>query len=403
MTPIAFTDLKKINHQDHRLSPLIEGAIRRVLDRGKYILGEEVSLFEKEFAKYCEVSGAIGVASGTEAIYLSLLALGVGNDDLVITVPNTAVPTVSAIVMSGATPILADIERDTGNLDVEKLKKYLQQLPSNELSKIRAIIPVHLYGHPVDMDYLSEVVSPYNISIIEDASHAHGSRYKGRMVGSIGALGCFSFYPTKNLGALGDAGIVVSNDQKLIERLRMLRNYGEEKRYHNRIHGVNSRLDELQAAILREKLPFLEEWNQRRRQLASIYNEHLSSKHFLSNFIQLPIEKTYSHHVYHLYVIKVIKVPGTFRDPFRDHLRQWLLDRGIQTDIHYPLPINMQPGYQNVQCSSQHIGEEHARSILSLPISPEHSNQEIIHVANAIVDFFGDFFVDRGKSALNGF
>jgi dTDP-4-amino-4,6-dideoxygalactose transaminase len=305
----------------------IDGAVMRVLDRGRYILGEEVKALESEFAAYIGVAHGIGVGSGTESLHLAMKACGVGLGDEVVTVSHTAVATVAAIEQAGATPVLVDIEPDFFTMDFRKIATIITP-------KTKAIIPVHLYGQPVDLDPILEIAKKYDLRVIEDCSQAHGAMYKGKRVGSFGDLACFSFYPTKNLGALGDGGIVVTDQPKLAQRLRLLREYGWAERYVSHFPGGNSRLDEVQAAILRVKLHYLDQDNAARARIASMYNAEL-----IGCDMVLPTCRQETSHVHHLYVV---------RTPRRDALNQHLKDKGIAALIHYPVPIHLQPAYQTV-------------------------------------------------------
>lgn len=349
----------------------IDEAIAKVLAKGSFILGEEVEKLEQEFAQYIGVRYGVGVGSGTDAIYLSLLALGVGGGDEIITVPNTAVPTVSAISITGATPVFVDINPYTFTMDVNCLEAIIT-------SKTKAIIPVHLYGNVVDMEPLMKVADKYNLAVIEDACQAHGSEYQGKKAGSIGTLGAFSFYPTKNLGCYGDGGMVVTDDRRLADKIRLLRFYGMEnrERYLHTIKGFNSRLDELQAAVLRVKLRHLDSWNNLRREKASLYNQLLPK-----DFVSVLYEPEYARHVYHLYVIQT---------EHRNDLRSYLRANNIYTLIHYPLPVHLQPAYSDL-CSldgSFPVAEKCAGKILSLPMFPEIMEEEINYISNLIRSFF---------------
>lgn len=349
---IKFIDLKR---EFQEISEEVKEVVNEVLESGWYILGENVKQFEKEFSNYVGTKYAVGVNSGTDAIMLSLMALGVSRGDEVITVSHTATATVSAISMIGAKPVFVDIEEDTMLMDVS-------QVESKITERTRAIVPVHLYGHPVDIDPLIEISEKYGVPIVEDCAQAHGAEYKGKKVGSIGDLGAFSFYPTKNMGAYGDAGIVVTNNKDLYEKLIMLREYGWRKRFNAEMQGVNSRLDEIQAAILRVKLKYLDEWNERRRKIARLYNELLENSDIIT-----PTEKEYAKHVYHLYVIK-------YKD--RDKLQEYLLKNGVQTLIHYPIPVHKQKAYISLRYSLP-ITEKICGEVLSLPIHPFLCREEI--------------------------
>jgi len=346
----------------------IDQAINSVLGSGRYILGEQVELFEKEFADYLGVKYALGVASGTDALCLALIASGISRGDEVITVSHTAVATIAAIELSGATPVLVDIEPNFYTIDPDQLKKAITK-------KTKAIIPVHLYGHPVDMKPILTIAQKHNLLVIEDCAQAHGAIYHNQRVGSWGDIACFSFYPTKNLGALGDGGLVATNNQKLAEKLKLLRQYGWVKRYVSHLPGQNSRLDELQAAILRVKLKKLDEDNRRRIELASIYTANL----FKTNLI-LPKKRKHFEHVYHLYVV---------RSEERDELKEFLEKHDIYPLIHYPVPIHLQPAYQNIKTIGKLTQTEKiVQEILSLPLYPQLPQKQALVVAKAVLSFF---------------
>ena len=346
----------------------IDAAIARILDSGWYILGQEVSAFESEFAAYIGIGSAIGVGNGTEALHLALCACGIGTGDEVITVSHTAVATVAAIELCGATPVLVDIDLDTYTLDPNQIEAALTQ-------RTKVIIPVHLYGHPADMESIMNLAQHRGLRVIEDCAQSHGAVYKGRMTGAWGHLAAFSFYPTKNLGALGDGGMVVTSDVELAERVRLLREYGWRQRYISDFTGLNSRLDELQAAVLRVKLHYLNEDNRKRQALAKIYNEVLSAT-------SLTLVKCIPDvsHVYHQYVV---------RSEHRDSLKEFLEERQIGTLIHYPVPIHRQPAYQDrLRCADSMVNTETvAREILSLPMYPELASEQIRQVAETIVSW----------------
>lgn len=345
----------------------VNDAISSVLNGGKYVLAENVESFEREFAQYLGVKYAVGVASGTEAIQLALMSLGVGRGDEVITVPNTAVPTVSAVSLSGATPVLCDIDNITLMIDVKKIQDRISK-------NIRAILPVHLYGMPVDMNGLSVIAENMGIPVIEDACQAHGASINGKKVGGFGTLGCFSFYPTKNLGCYGDGGAVVTDDEDLCIKLKLLRNYGQRDRYVHEIKGLNSRLDELQAAILRVKLKKLDGWNLQRIKLARYYDEMILNK----DVIKLPRVDGFTN-VYHLYVI---------RHPRRDELMQYLAQNGVQTLIHYPIPIHLQRSYAELGSKGDFpVSEKACNEVLSLPLYPELKEAELEYISDMINKF----------------
>lgn len=352
---IPSVDLKR---EYLEIGDIISDAIQRVLKRGQFILGEEGELFEKEFAEYIGVKHGIGLNSGSDALYLALKALDIGEGDEVITVSHTMSSTVDAISRNGATPVFVDISGDTYCIDTSQIEEKITK-------HTKAIIPVHLYGCPADMDPIMDFAKKYNLFIIEDACQAHGAEYKRKRVGSIGHLGCFSFYPTKNLGAYGDGGMMVTNNEELAQKLKMLRNYGQSQKYFHDFIGVNSRLDEIQGAILRVKLKYLDEWNERRREIAQLYNELLID----SEQIVRPMEKDNTKHVYHLYVIRHVE---------RDRIIKFLFDKGVQTQIHYPVPVHKQKAYSYLSQNSRlPITEAICDQILSLPI---YQGLEIVEV-----------------------
>jgi dTDP-4-amino-4,6-dideoxygalactose transaminase len=347
----------------------IDAAVARTLDSGWYILGKETAAFEEEFAAYIAAKSGqpvycVGVNSGTDALRLALWACDIGPGDEVITVAHTAVATAAAISMSGAMPIFVDIDPATYTLDPAKLATVITP-------RTRAIIPVHLYGHPVDLLPILEIAKRHDLRVIEDCAQAHGALYNGRHVGSWGDFGCFSFYPTKNLGALGDGGAVVSTDADLAARIRLLREYGwtPQARYVSQMPGMNSRLDEMQAAILRVKLAYLDDWNTIRRQMAGCYADTLPAA------VVQPVERPGCHHVYHLYVVRV---------PDREVVRAKLNSAGIASTIHYPVPIHKQPAYSAYASLSLSQTEQAAAEILSLPMHPLLTTQQVEQVAAAL-------------------
>jgi len=348
----------------------IDQAIQRVLWKGVYILGDEVSGFETEFAEYTGVTFGIGVGNGTDALRIALRACGVGPGDDVITVSHTACATVSAIEQAGARPVLVDIEPDTYTLDPNRLEAAIS-------SGTKAIIPVHLYGHAADISSIMSVAERYGIRVIEDCAQAHGALYRGRRVGSWGHMACFSFYPTKNLGALGDGGMIVTSDPHLAEQARKLREYGWTRGRSCQIPGWNSRLDELQAAVLRVKLLHLDSDNAKRVSIAEKYNVGLAV--YKPDLI-LPTTAPYVKHVYHLYVV---------RSPVRDSLMDYLNSVGIRVAPHYAVPVHMQPAYLGRSCGGESlpVTEMTAREVLSLPMYPELTDQEIETVIGAVGAF----------------
>jgi dTDP-4-amino-4,6-dideoxygalactose transaminase len=360
---ISIIDLAK-NHE--ALANEIEAAVQTVLRSGWYILGKEVQAFEEAFAAYHGVKHAISVANGTDAIELALRAWGIGAGDEVITVAHTAMPTVTAIERAGAKPVLVDILPDSYLIDPRAAEKAIS--PAT-----KAIIPVHLYGHPAELETLQALAQKHNLLLLEDCAQAHGARYKGQLVGTFGQMASFSFYPTKNLGAYGDAGAIITNDDALAARLNRLRNYGQETRYHHLERGVNSRMDDLQAAILRVKLSHLDSHNEIRRQLAAEYSRSLQG-------VVCPIEREGMQHVYHLYVI---------RHPQRDALQAYLQKNGVQTAIHYPLPIHRQKSHLDLGYAegALPVTESIAGEILSIPLHIQLSESEQRQVIDLIQEF----------------
>ncbi|HEX3145614.1 MAG TPA: DegT/DnrJ/EryC1/StrS family aminotransferase [Pyrinomonadaceae bacterium] len=356
-------------HQDE-----IDAAIKRVLERGSYILGQEVESFETEFAAYLGVAHGVGVANGTDALCLALRACDISAGDFVVTVSHTAVATVAAIEACGASPIFVDIDPQTFTMDVAGLEETIQQLPGS----IKAVVPVHLYGHPARMTDIMKIATRYGIRVIEDCAQAHGAAWNKQKVGSFGDIAAFSFYPTKNLGALGDGGAVVSNDRELADRVRSLREYGWQTRYISSIPGFNSRLDELQAAILRVKLRYLNEANNHRIKLAERYENSLAR---LDRLTTPPVTSAATH-VYHQYVV---------RSRMRDSLQDFLRRHGIGTSIHYPVPVHQQPAYAGriKNYTSLRETESTAREILSLPMFPQLSSAQVDEVIDKINTWHG--------------
>jgi dTDP-4-amino-4,6-dideoxygalactose transaminase len=345
----------------------VQAAVARVIERGWFVLGPELQAFEEEFATACGASHAAGVGTGTDAIALSLRALGVGPGDEVITTPVSAAYSALAILMAGAVPVFADIDPERLTLDPAAALAAVT-------SRTAAILPVHLYGQPADMPALANVARRHNLSIVEDCCQAHLATCAGRPVGTHGAAAAFSFYPTKNLGAMGDGGAVTTNDGPLAERVRRLRNGGQTDRYHHAEFGVNSRLDEMQAAILRARLPFLPKWTRERRHLASEYRRELRD----AGAVRVPAERD-AGHVYHLFVI---------RSPERDPLRHHLAARGIETLVHYPVPIPRQAAFASVPESHCPHADRLCAEVLSLPLYPS-LDPAIVAEAGAAIRAFG--------------
>lgn len=363
MMPISFAD----PHASYvEFADEINAAISGVLNSKRYVLGEQVSAFEAEFSSYLGAGYGVGCNSGTDALILSLKALGIGSGDEVITVPNTAIPTVSAIRAVGAMPVLVDVDVETYTMDP-------LLLPAAITKKTKAIIPVHLYGQPADMPAIMKITEELSIPVIEDCAQAHGAEIAGKKVGTFGQFGCFSFYPTKNLGCFGDGGLVVCNDLNTAERLKRLRFYGQTDRYKCDEEGINSRLDELHAAVLRVKLKYLDGWNEKRKKFAELYMQNLSNK------IIVPKIQNNGKHVFHLFVIQCEK---------RDELKDFLQKKGIGTEVHYPIPLHQQPAWKNMFNKYFSVSEELSKRILSLPLFPQLSAEQVMNVCNSINQFY---------------
>ena len=363
-TPIVpFTDLRP----DPAVAAAIREAIDRVLNRSWYILGDELEAFEAEFAAYCGVRHCVGVGNGSDAIHLALRALEIGPGDEVITVAHTFIATGLAISWTGATPVFVDVDPITYTMDPHRIAEAITP-------KTRAIIPVHLYGQCADMDGIRGVARTHGLFVVEDAAQAHGASYRGAKAGTMGDLGCFSFYPTKNLGACGDAGAVVTDDGELADRLRRLRNYGQTVKYRHDTLGFNTRLDDIQAAILQAKLLYLDEDNRRRQRVADAYRTGLTP------VITQPTTGPGRDHVYHLYVIQTINRSG---------LQTWLTNHGIGTQVHYPRPLHAQPVYRDGthQAFALPVTESIASRVLSLPMYPTLTCEQIETVVAAVNDY----------------
>jgi dTDP-4-amino-4,6-dideoxygalactose transaminase len=351
--------------QYQTIKPEIDAAIENIITTSAFVGGEEVGNFEAEFAAYCETKACVGVGNGTDAIYLTLRAMGVGPGDEVITVAQTFIATSEAISMTGARPVFVDIKEDTMLMDPALLEQAIT-------SRAKVIVPVHLYGQTCDLDAIMEIADRHGLKVIEDAAQAHGARWRGRRAGSIGDAACFSFYPGKNLGAFGDGGAVVSQDEELIERIRMLANHGRLEKYTHKMEGVNSRLDGLQAAILRVKLRHLDEWNQSRRRHADFYFETLSGSE-----LRMPVVDENAQPVWHLFVVRVSD---------REAFQQKLKDEGIATGVHYPIPLHLQPAYEylDIPSGSLPVTEQVSREVVSLPMYPELTEEQLAKVAGSI-------------------
>ncbi|MGA9997622.1 MAG: DegT/DnrJ/EryC1/StrS family aminotransferase [Pyrinomonadaceae bacterium] len=358
-----------LDSQYLELSEQLDEAYHRVVKSGRYILGPELEQFEAEFAAYCEAGYCVAVGNGLDAIHLTLRAVDIGPGDEVLVPANTYIATWLAVSYTGATPVPVEPDQGTFNLDPARIASAIT-------SRTRAVIAVHLYGQPADMDGINKVASRYGLMIIEDAAQAHGARYKGRRVGGLGIAGAFSFYPGKNLGALGDAGAVVTNDEKLARRIRVLRNYGSEIKYFNEVKGVNSRMDELQAAFLRTKLTKLDQWNESRKSMAQYYSRVLEGVCSLV----LPYTPSWAEAVWHLFVV---------RHPKRDLLQKHLGERAIATLIHYPVPPHLQRAYSDLgyHAGQFPISEAMAAEVLSLPMSAHLAQDEADYVVRSLASF----------------
>lgn len=362
---IPFVDLKA---QHDSIRKELFDTITQIIDTSSFIMGPAIKDLERDFAEFCGCKHAIGCSSGTSALNLALWALDIGPGDEVITIPHTFIATTEAISVRGAKPVFVDIDPATYTMDTSKLEAAIT--PAT-----KAIIAVHLYGHPTDMDPLLEIARKHNLKVVEDCAQAHGAEYKGRRVGSLGDIGCFSFFPGKNMGAMGDAGAITTNDDDLATLVNKLRNHGRLGKYEHEMVGYNERLDTLQAAILNVKLPHLNDWNTLRRKHADEYREALADAD-----IELPTVASGCTHVYHLFVI---------RHPNRDGLQKFLKEKGIATGVHYPLPLHMQPAYQDL---GYKVGdfpetEKAANEILSLPMFPEMTAEQIKEIADAIKEY----------------
>ncbi len=362
---VPFVDLAA---QYSALASEIDEAISRVLREPNFILGREVELFEKEFAAFCGAEYAVGVDCGMSALELALRAYKIGCGDEVLTPANSFIASALAISHTGATPVLVDVDRLTYTIDVPGIQAAITP-------RTKAIMPVHLYGHPCDMDPIMKIAEQYGLIVIEDACQAHGAKYKGKRVGSLGHAAAFSFYPSKNLGAYGDGGIVVTSDRNVAESVKTLRNYGQREKYQHVVLGYNHRLDTLQAAVLRVKLSRLDTWNGARRHHAALYQRLLAGSEVVT-----PTEASYADSVWHLYVIRVVH---------RNALAKHLANLGIASGMHYPIPIHLQPAYQDLGYTRGDfpITEQHAEHIMSLPMYPELDPCSIEYVAETIQNF----------------
>ena len=372
---VPFVDLSA---QLHDVYNDIDNALTEVIQSSAFILGPKVAQFESEFAAFCDAKHCVGVSSGTAALHLALLALGIGDGDEVITVPNTFAATCEAICYTGARPVFVDVDERTFNIDVSRIETAITP-------RTRAIIPVHLCGQPADMDPILHIAGKHNLWVVEDACQAHGARYKGRRVGAIGHVGCFSFYPGKNLGAYGDGGAVVTNDEDIASKVRMLRDHGTTDKYHHAVVGYNCRLSSMQAAVLSAKLKRLDKNNEMRRQKARLYSELLAELDVIA-----PFEPEYSEGVYHLYVIRAKK---------RDELREHLASHGVSTGLHYPVPLHLQRAFAHLGYKEGDfpVAEMLANEILSLPMFPELEAETIKRCAKLIGHFRSNEVQDSAR------
>lgn len=374
MKPIPFVDL---NAQYKQIRGEVIKKIDGINSRGDFILGEDVRLLEQEFAQYCGVQYGVGVASGTDALFLSLLSAGVKSGDEVITAPNSFIATAVAITLAGARPVFVDVDPQTYNINPKLIALKIT-------SRTKAIIPVHLYGQPAPMDAINAIAKKHRLAVIEDAAQAHGVMYKGRKVGSFGDMACFSFYPAKNLGAYGDGGIVVTNNQALADKVRLLRNYGQKVKNQHATFGLNSRLDNLQAAVLRIKLKYLNKWNGQRRRNAKLYRQYFLAKPAIDArevVLPNPNKKTQDH-IYHIYAILVEN---------REKLAEYLKSKGVASGMHYYLPIHLQGCYKYLgyQKGDFPAAEDMSARTLSLPMYPELKAEQIKWVVKCVKEFYG--------------
>jgi perosamine synthetase len=343
-------------------------AAKRVLLSGMYILGPELKDFENKFASYCKAKYAVGVNSGTSALILTLMALNLKKNDEVITAPNSFVATGNAIVLAGAKPVFVDIDPETYTINTDLLERAINK-------NTKAIIPVHLFGHPADMEPIIDIAKDKEITTIEDAAQAHGAEYKGKLIGNIGDVTCFSFFPTKNMTVGGDGGMILTKNEEIYRKCFMLRDAGRwDSKSRSEIFGYNMRLNEISAAIGKEQLKKLDGWNEKRRQIARIYTKNLQ------DIVKTPVEKEWAKHIYHLYVI---------RNNRRDELKKFLNENGIETGIHYPIPIHLQPPFLKLGFKNGlfPITERYANLILSLPMSPAMNKNDVEYISSKIIEF----------------
>jgi len=365
---VNFVDLKA---QYQTIKPEIDKAIENVISNTAFILGKAVSEFEEKFSSYCQVKHAIGINSGTSALIMAMKALRIGEGDEVITTPNTFIATAEAISYAGATPVFVDMEDKSYNLDPTKLEKAIT-------GKTKAIIPVHLYGQPADLDPILQIAEKRGIPVLEDSAQAHGAEYKGKRTGGLTTIGCFSFYPGKNLGAYGEGGAVTTNSDEIAQKVRMLRDHGSLKKFYHEYIGNNCRLEGIQGAVLSVKLKYLDEWNDARRKNADLYRKYLDK-----TSVKVPEEMPYAKHVYHVFCVRVKN---------REKLIDFLKERGIFTNIHYPIPIHLQNAYSflGYKKRSFPVTEGCMDEILSLPMFAELTEEQIKYTTDCIKEFYGE-------------
>jgi len=363
---VPFVDLKS---QYAQLRDEIVPVVQEVMENTAFVGGPYLKAFEEQFGRFCDAEHAIGVSSGTAALHVSLAACGIGAGDEVITVPNTFIATTEAISLAGAKTVFVDVEPESCNIDVSKIEAAVTP-------KTRAIIPVHLFGQPADMDPIMEIARRHDLMVIEDACQAHGAEYKGKRTGTLGHVGCFSFYPSKNLGAYGDGGMVVTNDDRIADKVRALSNHGQAEKNKHAYEGFNYRLDGIQAAVLSVMLRHLESWNDKRRHSARRYDELLANLE-----VGRPIEKKFAKHVFHLYIVRLDR-----RAELAEHLR----GRGVATGFHYPIALHLQEAYVQLGYGpgSFPVAEKLAGEVLSLPMFPDLTEEQIQHVVRGIEEFF---------------
>lgn len=362
---IKFLDLEKINN---RYRTELEDRFKVILDKGWYLQGNENKIFSENFASYCGTQHCVGVANGLDALTLLIRASGFGPGDEIIVPSNTYIATILAISNNGCTPVLVEPDMDTYNIDVNKIEEKIT-------SKTRAIMVVHLYGYAVAMDKVNEIAKRHNLKVFEDCAQAHGAIYNGKRVGNLSDGGAFSFYPGKNLGCFGDGGAVTTNDKDLYEKIKAIANYGSHVKYQNLYKGVNSRLDEMQAAVVDVKLKYLDADNQKRREISKYYRDNIKNEHII-----LPKAYAEEAHVWHVFAI---------RSESRDKLQQYLTDKGIQTLIHYPIPPHKQQAYSEWNHESYPLSEKIHSTILSVPMSPVLTDDEVETVVKALNDYQG--------------